>query len=108
MPILKKVKDQLIKRLLGEAGVPRGLFEINHYFREHGSIDFEVEQTNDGLVAVSTDFCCGTIVTSGKDRKELDENVKDAILTSFEVPSSYAKEAGVYKVGVGRETYALA
>ena len=42
------------------------------------------------------------------DEKELDKNIKDAILTSFEIPSSYAKEAKIHRVGDGRKEYALA
>lgn len=108
MPLLKRVKDQLIKRLLGEASVPRGLFEIQHYFRTHDPINFKFEKTDEGLVAVSTNFQYGSIVTSGKNYDELDRNIKDAILTSFEVPSSYAGEAKINKVGAKQEGYVLA
>ncbi len=109
MFIVKKVKDRLVKQLLGKASVPRGLFELNQYFRHYPPIKFKYNNTEDGtIVAVSENFRYGSIVTSGKNNKELDENIKDAILTSFDVPSSFAKEANINKVGVHQEQYALA
>ena len=58
---------------------------------------------------MSTNFRFGSIITSGKTREELDENIKDAILTSFDVPSAYAKEAAVKSVGeASKGAYALA
>jgi len=45
-------------------------------------------------------------VISGKDRNEIDKNVKDAILTSFEIPSAYAKEAKI--VSEREHDYAIA
>ena len=91
MSIIKKSKDYFIKILLGKQTVPRGLFELNQYFRLHGPISFERKIGEDGsLIAISTNFRYGSIVTSGRNEKELDKNIKDAILTSFSVPSSYA------------------
>ncbi len=108
MTFIKKTKDQLVKILLGKASVPRGLFELDQYFRQYGSISFRREQGDNGrIVAVSNNFRFGSIVTSGVSPDELDKNIKDAILTSFEVPSSYAHEAGIQKVGDRQETYAL-
>ena len=57
---------------------------------------------NDQHIAISTNFRYGSIVTSGKDVEELEKNIKDAILTSFDIPSSYAKEANILKVGQER------
>jgi len=110
MFIIKKTKDHLIKLILGEAAIPRGLFELAEYFRLNGPISFEFKQgENNKLIAVSTNFRHGSIVTSGKDNTELDKNIKDAILTSFEIPSSYAHEAKIYQVGEERrKEYALA
>lgn len=108
MPIIKRFKDSLIKALLGPESVPRGLFELDEYFRIYKGINFENKETDDGIVAISTDFKYGSIITSGKDEKELDRNIKDAILTSFEVPSSYAKEAKLHKVGEKQKEYVLA
>ncbi len=93
---------------MGSSIVPRGLFELNQYFRIHGPISFNFKTEGDEIIAVSTNFIYGSIVTSGKGQKELDENIKDAILTSFEIPSSYAKEAKIYKVSEARKEYALA
>ncbi|MFH1326020.1 MAG: hypothetical protein ABIH48_00955 [Candidatus Falkowbacteria bacterium] len=108
MSIIKKTKDQTIKLLFGKSVVPRGLFELNQYFRINDPIGFDVKKSGDGLVAVSNNFRHGSIVTSGKDKKELDKNIKDAILTSFEIPSSYSKEARIMKEGERQDSYVLA
>jgi len=51
------------------------------------------------IVAVSENFRYGSIVTFAEDEKRLDDKIKDAILTSFGIPSSYAKEAGIHREG---------
>lgn len=107
MSVIKKVKDNLIKILIGQNVVPRGLFEMDEYFRHNGAINFRREKGDDSIIAISTDFRYGSIITAGKTEEELDKNIKDAILTSFEVPSSYAKEAAIRKVGDRNEKYAL-
>lgn len=108
MSLFKKAKDSLIKALWGRSIAPQGLVELNKYFRIYEPINFRYEK-NDGLtIAVSTNFHCGSIIASGKNQDELDKNIKDAILTSFEVPSSYAKESGVQRVGEKKTEYALA
>lgn len=99
MSIVKQTRDQLIKAILGKASVPRGLAELHQYFRMNDPIEFRYEQQEDkSLVAISQNFRYGSIVTHARSKAELDENVKDAILTAFEIPSSYAKEAGVHQV----------
>lgn len=99
MSIVKQTKDQFIKAVLGKDSVPRGLAELHHYFRMNDPIEFRYEQQENGyLVAISQNFRYGSIVTHASNKAELDENVKDAILTAFEIPSSYAKEAGVHQV----------
>lgn len=109
MTLTKKVKDQLIKALLGKASVPRGLFELNQYFRLYGPINFRHEKGEGGnIIAISTNYRFGSIVTSGMTTEELEKNIKDAILTSFSIPSSFAKEAAVYKVGDKQGEYAIA
>ncbi len=109
MSLTKQIKDQLIKVLLGKASVPRGLFELAQYFRNYGSLNFKYEKgEDDKIIAISTNFRYGSIVTSGKNPEQLDKNVKDAILTSFEIPSSYDREAAIYKVGDKQGEYALA
>lgn len=109
MTFVKKAKDQLIKILFGSASVPRGLFELNQYFRLYGPINFKYEKGDSGeLIAVSTNYRYGSIVTSGQTPAELDKNIQDAILTSFSIPSSFAKEAAVYKVGDKQGEYAIA
>ncbi len=88
MSLLKKTKNIILRGIFGASVVPRGLFELNQYFRIYHSIDFDFKRTEDGLVAISKNFKYGSIITSGRDEKELDRNIKDAILTSFEIPSS--------------------
>jgi len=108
MALFKRVKDQIIKAFWGKAIVPRGLLDLHDYFRLYGQIMFRFEKNDGKIIAISTNFKYGSIVTSGNDAKELDKNIKDAILTSFEVPSSYAKEANIYKTEENQEAYALA
>lgn len=99
MSIVKQTKDHVVKLLLGKTSVPRGLAELHQYFRMNEPIEFRYEKQEDGsLVAVSQNFRYGSIVTHARNQQELDENVKDAILTAFEIPSSYAKEAAVHRV----------
>jgi len=110
MSILKQTRDHALKLLSGRDFVPRELLELNNYFRLHKTINFKFEKSKEGTVAISTDFVFGTIITSGKDDKELEDNISDAILTSFEVPSAYAKEANVHPIGKNHNatSYALA
>ncbi len=108
MPLLKKTKDQLIKLFFGDTVVPRGLYELDQYFRLYGPISFLYEKSDGVTVARSENYRYGAIVTSGRNENELDKNIKDAILTSFEVPSSFSKEAKIYKTGEQKEEYALA
>ncbi|MCX6809202.1 MAG: hypothetical protein NTZ65_00370 [Candidatus Berkelbacteria bacterium] len=108
MKIVKTIRDNLVKVMLGQYSVPRGLFDSREYFRENGFIHFNYEKTNKGIVARSTNFRWGAIITFGKNPRELDRKIKDAILTSFEIPSSYAKEAKIQKVGAEKKGYALA
>ncbi len=100
MSFYKQTKDALIRALIGKNAIPSGLFEMSRYFGLYRTINFHYERQQDGsIVALSTDFKHGSIITSGKDPKELDEKIKDAILTAFEVPSSYAKDVGVHREG---------
>lgn len=109
MSILKKIKDYFIKSLLGNKVVPQGLFELSEYFRFNPPINFERTIGEDGAIIMkSTNFRFGAIVTYGKNEQELEKNIKDAILTSFEIPSSYAQEAKIRKVGEEQKEYALA
>jgi len=107
MSLLKITKDKVIKTLLGKAAVPSGLVELNKYFRLYGPINFQNHLEDGTQVSVSTNFKYGSIVAHGKDARELDFNIKDAILTSFEVPSSYRSDAGIIKVGERKDSYAL-
>lgn len=98
MSIFKQTKDYLIKILWNGKSVPIGLFELAQYFRANSAIHFEFKQEGKEIIAISKDFRYGTIVTSAENQEDLDEKIKDAILTAFDVPSSYAKEAGVHKI----------
>jgi hypothetical protein len=103
MSLYKQVKDQLVKgrdiiisRIFAQSYVPSGLSELNHYFRMYGPITFRHEKQEDGsIIAISNNFRYGSIITRAENAEQLDEKVKDAILTAFDVPSSYAKEAAV-------------
>lgn len=106
MSLYKVGKDWLVRRLLDGDTVPRGLIELHQYFRHNDGITFHVEKQEDGsLVAVSTNFRYGSILTFGRTEEELNEKIKDAILTAFEIPSSYADEAQVKRIG--EKEYAL-
>ncbi len=108
MTLIKQTKDRLKKIFLGKNSVPKGLFELSQYFRYYGPINFTRKRSEEGgLIAVSTNFRFGSIITSGKDETELDKNIKDAILTSFEVPSSYVKEADVRNTTDEKSSYAF-
>lgn len=104
----KVLKDRLVKFLLGQDYVPGSLYDCSEYFRHYSAIKFEYHNEDGLIVAVSTDFKYGSIITSAKNEKELDRNIKDAILTSFEVPSVYLDKVNLYKVGDQMEGYALA
>lgn len=110
MSIKKQIKDYVIKLTFGGASVPRGLYDSREYFRMYGGIDFKFEKVEDYWIATSSNFKWGSIITEGKDQKELDENVKDAILTAFEIPCSYKEEAGIARVGSqhNKKEYAIA
>lgn len=108
MSIGKQVKNYIIKLWWDGKTVPIGLFELSQYFRNNSAIEFEYKEEGDIIVAISKNFRYGSIITSAKDKKSLDKNIKDAILTSFDVPSSYAKEAGIYRVGENKKAYAIA
>lgn len=109
MSVTKQIKDYVIKLTLGKAIVPRGLYDSSEYFRMYGAIRFEFDKTKDCLIAKSSNFKWGTIITEGQDEKELDKNIEDAILTAFEIPSSYKKESGIARVGsVKNKEYAIA
>lgn len=99
MSLLKQSKDQLLKFLNGPKYVPSGLFELSKYFYSYGPIKFDYKKEGDSWIGISNDFRFGKIISSGRDQEELESNIKDAILTSFDVPSSYIKESGVQKLG---------
>lgn len=105
---LKILNDHLIKLLFGKQTIPHGLFDISEYFRLYEPINFEYEKSQGLIIAKSTNFKWGTIITSAGDKSELDKNIKDAILTAFEVPSSYSKEASIHRLGSKEKSYALA
>jgi hypothetical protein len=108
MSFIKQSKDNFVKFLFGKNIVPRELLDLHDYFRLHGPINFEYKQGDGVTIAVSTNFRFGSIVTSGKNEKELDRNIRDAILTSFDLPAVYAKESTLYRTDKKENTYALA
>lgn len=98
MSWIKVIKDRAAKALRPADYVPEGLLDLVRYSRDFQGINFTFENVDGVLVARSTDFRFGSIVTSGKDAEELDENVKDAILTAFEIPSAYAAKADIRRM----------
>ena len=107
MSLYKQLKDQLVRRLLNGKTVPSGLVELHQYFRMYDPIVFEFEKQDDGsLIALSKNFRYGKIITRAAKDESLDVKITDAILTAFEVPSSYAKEAGLQRIG--QDEYAFA
>lgn len=100
MSLFKQTKDWLSKFVIPEEVKPSGLVELNKYFRLYGPIHFEHKLQEDGsIVAISSDFKYGSIIAHAKSEERLETEIVDAILTSFEVPSSYAREAQVQRVG---------
>lgn len=95
MSWIKVIKDQAAKALRPADYVPEGLLELVRYSRDYKGISFHFEKVDNAIVARSTDFRFGSIITSGKDAQELDKNIKDAILTAFEIPSAYAAKADI-------------
>ncbi len=112
MKVLKVIKDKIYKTFLVPYGVaPQGLVDMYEYFKDYKEgIIFEFKTDNGIITAISTNFKWGTIVTEARTKKELDKNIKDAILTAFEIPSSYAKEAKIERIGSVKKAnqYALA
>lgn len=98
MSLNKVIKDWLFKLYLGKETVPSGLNELNHYFAVNGPINFNFHHEDGIIVATSENFRYGSIVTFAASKEELDKKIKDAILTSFSVPSSYSKEANIHNL----------
>lgn len=86
-----------VNTLLGNH--PKELIEMRQYFKTYGAIQFDFHQEDGMQIAVSTNFRYGSIVTFAKTGEKLDEKIKDAILTSFKIPSSYSKEAAIRREG---------
>ncbi len=107
MSIIKQAKD-LATRVTSGRSMPAGLIEMHSYFKNNGPIKFDQHRKNGLIVVVSSNFIYGSIITSGKNANELDNNIKDAILTSFEIPSAYAKETGLRQIGEKKREYAIA
>ena len=98
----KIIRDWLFKAYLKNMRlVPSGLVEMQKYFRSNGSIGFDNHKEDGIIIAVSNNFRYGSIITSAETLEELDEKIKDAILTSFSIPSSYADEAELKRIGAG-------
>lgn len=109
MNMYKVAKDHIVKYFWnGNDIVPRGLYDLSEYFRHNPAIHFNFHDEDGYTVAVSDNFRHGSIITQGRTPQELDSQIKDAILTSFEVPSAYKKEANIKSVGEQAKEYALA
>lgn len=108
MKLSKVVKDYIIRQAFGKDSIPRGLYELSEYMRHNKAIVFDFHKEDGIITAVSKDFRFGSIITHARNEEELDKNIKDAILTSFEIPSSYKREANIKRVGEQVKEYALA
>ena len=99
MSLLKVTRDQVKKLLLPKDYVPEGVLEWIRYCRDNDPILFQNENKDGYIFATSTNFRFGSIVTSGKNLKELDKNIRDAILTAFDIPSSFESKADIRREG---------
>lgn len=107
MSLYKQFKDHVVRFILGKGTVPSGLADLNYYFRMYGPIKFRPDRQDDGsIIVVSENFRYGSIITRAENEIELEKKIKDAILTAFEVPSSYEKEAGVRRIERGEYAFA--
>ena len=102
------IKDRIAKTLMPKGVVPEGLLELVRYRKAYGPIVVKFSRGQDGSwVAESENFRHGVIVTSAESEAALDSNIKDAILTAFDIPSAYAREAKIVREGE-RNAYAVA
>lgn len=108
MSIVKQTKDYLKKYFWYGKRMPSELSELFQYFKNYGAINFEFKKEGDEIVAISKNFRHGSIVTSAKTEKELNNKIKDAILTAFKVPSSYKNIAKINRAGNNNNEYAFA
>ena len=104
---IKKVKDNLFKLFYSNNFIPRELYELSDYFRYNDPIYFDIKKEEGLFIAISKNFRYGSIITEANNSKELNDKIKDAILTSFEIPSSYEKEANIKNIKENSE-YAFA
>ncbi|MDF1496971.1 MAG: hypothetical protein P1P90_02830 [Patescibacteria group bacterium] len=108
MNIVKITKDWLTKQLNNSLEfVPMGLVDLQRYFRNYGNIEFKYEKQGEFNIAISQNYNYGSIIASAKSMEELDDKIKDAILTSFKIPSAYKEEAAITRQGEALE-YAAA
>jgi len=108
MSYFKVIKDYAIKALRPKV-VPEGLFDLVHYSKSYGGIKFNYSKGDGGLIIAESDnYRYGVIITSRKSDDELDKNIKDAILTAFEIPSSYASKANIVRVDEHKAEYVVA
>ncbi len=96
---MSKIAKDYIEKTLRFGYVPEGVVDWLRYSRDFGGINFSFEEKDGVVVAKSKNFRYGTILTTGKDLDEADRNVRDAILTAFEIPSVYVKEGLITKEG---------
>lgn len=110
MSFSKELRDKLLRLVAGNDFRPRGLVDLQEYFRHNPEITFELTKKDGGFIAHSKNFRYGSIVTVAKSLETLDHSVRDAILTTFEIPSSYEEEAGIRRRGVAKSSrkYVLA
>lgn len=103
----KEIKDSIIKIAFGGDYISQEVKDAQEYFRDF-DISFDHHFEDGVIIAVSNNFRHGSIVASGKNYEELDDNVKDAIYTAFSIPSAYSDQVKLFKKGDKKISYATA
>jgi hypothetical protein len=106
MGVAKVIKDNLDKHIFNRNKFISEINGFRRYFALYDSINFNIHQEDGVFVAKSTDYKYGSIITSADSKEEIEKEIKDAILTSFGIPSAYANEAKVVNTGSKSERYA--
>lgn len=87
--------NKLIQRIISHLPSVSGMasFDKCRKTLAHSPIDFEISRNEeDGEIfysAKSVNFNGNVIMTTGKTLDELNQNIKDAIFTAFDVPAKY-------------------
>jgi hypothetical protein len=92
MKLLQRIQSQIATKSQAHDKLEDMLIEL----RGRG-INFNIQKVEEEgqvyYVAKSVDYPRGSIITSGSNVKELENNIKDAIFTAFEVPARFCHPA---------------